>query len=220
MLLVDVHTGTVKACMSNKRTTMDAVPPLGPDGEELLAVALHVVVSWAFCTQIDLPAAKERHSHRARCSRQHRHQHWLLSLSVVNAAGPNDGVLRWLEEFAARLAAGQYQVATFADAGVPRTPALSLFDLARPNTTEAVRSMLDVPACAADCLPQALSTTVSSLGSPSKAAASCCKHGLKQSCCHVWLTNQDLALSDVFCSRCAHQHHLSRRPSFLLHAST
>jgi hypothetical protein len=39
MLLVDVHTGTVKACMSNKRTTMDAVPPLGPDGEKLLAAA-------------------------------------------------------------------------------------------------------------------------------------------------------------------------------------
>lgn len=36
MMLVDVHTGVVKACMSNKRTTMDAVPPLGPDSESSL----------------------------------------------------------------------------------------------------------------------------------------------------------------------------------------
>ena len=43
MMLVDVHTGVVKACMSNKRTTMDAVPPLGPDSESSLpANALRV----------------------------------------------------------------------------------------------------------------------------------------------------------------------------------
>lgn len=53
-------------------------------------------------------------------------------------AGLQDGVLRWLEEFAARLTAGRYPVTTFGDAGVPPTPALSLFDLARPNTVEAV----------------------------------------------------------------------------------
>lgn len=47
-------------------------------------------------------------------------------------------MLRWLEEFAARLTAGRYRITPFTDAGVEPTRALSLFDLALPNTTEAV----------------------------------------------------------------------------------
>lgn len=35
MLLVDVRSGIVKACLSNKQTTVDAVPPLGPSSKLL-----------------------------------------------------------------------------------------------------------------------------------------------------------------------------------------
>ena len=65
MMLVDVHTGIVKACMSNKRTTMDAVPPLGPDSELLdtctsLVAMRHTAESLlgqqhSFCTSALLP---------------------------------------------------------------------------------------------------------------------------------------------------------------------
>ena len=86
---------------------------------------------------------------------QQRHKDRLPTLTAGHGVGPDDGVLRWLEEFAARLGAGHYQIATFTDAGVPRTPALSLFDLARPNTSEAVRCLHALAACVAGGLPQA-----------------------------------------------------------------
>lgn len=62
-------------------------------------------------------------------------------------AGPKDGVLRWLEEYAARLHSGRYRVAQITDAGVPPTLALSIFDQARPAAADAVIHAL--PHCAA-----------------------------------------------------------------------
>lgn len=53
-------------------------------------------------------------------------------------AGPKDGVLRWLEEYAARLHCGRYCVAQITDAGVPPTLALNIFDQARPAAADAV----------------------------------------------------------------------------------
>jgi hypothetical protein len=112
------------------------------------------------------------------CRLCYRHKHWPSDLTACGAAGPNDGVLRWLEEFAGRLAAGQYQVATFTDAGVPRTPALSLFDLARPNTSEAVR-------LGAWCSSFSLAKACPDLKSPSGQNAGLRRTGLMQACFQI-----------------------------------
>ena len=71
-----------------------------------------------------------------------------LSDRFSRAHNAADGVMRWLEEFSARLLGDRYRIVAESGAGVPPTLSLSLFDAAPPRAAEAV-SHPGPPACSA-----------------------------------------------------------------------
>lgn len=68
------------------------------------------------------------------------------SANPIPACNAADGVMRWLEEFSARLLGDRYRIVAESGAGVPATLSLSLFDAAPPGAAEAVRRP-GLPAC-------------------------------------------------------------------------